>query len=332
VADGRSASSQVERWVSFATTIVAPATLLSALLFYFGYVSSRSQYEYFGVDVDTIGLSTQDYVMRSPQPLLVPLLVLALGSAGLLALHTWIRGRVASAVAAGTEDENPTTYAESTQHLEKTSRMVRGSVALGLAVLGAGVVLLFTYGYVRDWAFYDLVTPLLLAVGAALIGYASRVRNLLDRLQAEHARAGPNTEPVSTTLAYAKGSLLLRRAAGVLICVVIAACIFWATATVAQWSGRGLAQYDARHLSRLPSVILDTKERLFLRSPGIEETILPASEGQTFHYRYRRLRLLIQGHDRMFLVPDKWSASNSTLVIPLDGTVRVQFQFQNQHP
>ena len=50
-------------------------TLVSALLFYFGYVSARSQYEYFGIDVDTIGLSTQDYVMRSPQPLLVPLLV-----------------------------------------------------------------------------------------------------------------------------------------------------------------------------------------------------------------------------------------------------------------
>ncbi len=70
--------SQAERWVSFAAGIVTPVTLITALLFYFGYVSARSQYEYFGIDVDTIGLSTQDYVMRSPQPLLVPLLVLSL--------------------------------------------------------------------------------------------------------------------------------------------------------------------------------------------------------------------------------------------------------------
>jgi hypothetical protein len=34
----------------------------------------------------------------------------------------------------------------------------------------------------------------------------------------------------------------------------------------------------------------------------------------------------------MFLVPDVWSASDSTLIVPLNGSVRVQFQFQNQLP
>jgi hypothetical protein len=63
-----------------------------------------------------------------------------------------------------------------------------------------------------------------------------------------------------------------------------------------------------------------------------EPTVLPQSEGQTFHYRYRNLRLLIVGKDRMFLVPNSWSASDSTLVVPLDGSVRVQFQFQNSPP
>ena len=63
----------------------------------------------------------------------------------------------------------------------------------------------------------------------------------------------------------------MRRSANVLIYVLIAASIFWITATVAQWSGRGLAEYDAQHFDSLPSVILDTKERLFLRDPGIEE-------------------------------------------------------------
>src|SRR6266508_3591779 len=83
--------SQAERWVSFAAGIVTPVTLISALLFYFGYVSARSQYEYFGIDVDTIGLSTQDYVMRSPQPLLVPLLVITLLAVAGLLLHNAIK-------------------------------------------------------------------------------------------------------------------------------------------------------------------------------------------------------------------------------------------------
>src|ERR1051326_9200467 len=112
-----------ERWYKVATSFVAPATFVTALLFYFGYVSSRSQYAYFGVDVDTIGLSTQDYVMRSPQPLLVPLLVLTLGGAGLLALNATIRGRIAAAIARADRTADPD--ASPGRHVERIRRMVR---------------------------------------------------------------------------------------------------------------------------------------------------------------------------------------------------------------
>ncbi|HEV2778958.1 MAG TPA: hypothetical protein VGX25_06100 [Actinophytocola sp.] len=299
--DETPAPGQIERWIRSSATIIAPVTALSALLFYFGYVSARSQFEYFGVDVDTIGLGTQDYIMRSPQPLLAPLLVLTLVGAGAFALHTATRRRIATAAAS-------------------VLRVARGLSIAGLALLGAGVILLVIYAQVRDWALYNLVTPLLIALGAALTAYGSRVRHLAG--DALH-----DTEP-----AQAQRSLLARRTSSTLIYVLVAVGIFWMTATVAEWTGRGLAQYQAQNLGRLPSVILDTKERLYLRSPGIEETVLPESQGQTFHYRYRRLRLLIHGGDRMFLVPDTWSASNSTLIVALDGSVRVQFQFQNRRP
>jgi len=331
VSDDKSTASQVERWISVGATIVAPVTVIGALLFYFGYVSSRSQYAYFGVDVDTIGLSTQDYIMRSPQPLLVPLLVLTLGGAGLLWLDAAVARRVASAAAGATSKANVTT--SGSDPAEAAVRMARRSAIAGLAMLTVGVLLLLSYPYVRDWALYALATPLLFALGAALIAYASRIRNLLERGRREHARVtDKDAGSVRKAAAPADVSMLSRRVPGVLIYVVIAASIFWATATIAQWSGLGLAQYDAQRLRFLPSVILDTKERLFLRDPGIEETALPASDGQTFRYRYRHLRLLIEGHDRMFLVPDSWSASDSTLIVPLDGSVRVQFQFQNQPP
>jgi hypothetical protein len=67
VPDEKPLSTQIQQWVSLGPTIVAPVTVIGALLFYFGYVSSRSDYAYFGVDVDTIGLDTQGYIMRSPQ-------------------------------------------------------------------------------------------------------------------------------------------------------------------------------------------------------------------------------------------------------------------------
>jgi hypothetical protein len=332
VSDSEPLGSHLPRWVSSWATVIAPASVLSTLLFYFGYVSARSQYEYFGVDVDTIGLSTQDYVMRSPQPLLVPLLVLTLLGAGLLILHTAIRRRIIAAVTSVADDRATDRDVQWTKRIEHIRYAVRMAVAVGLAVLGTGVVLLFAYTFVRDWAVYHLVTPLLLTIGAGLVAYASRISDLLRGLRKRQAPATTKeTEPVPAA-SFADSSALLRRTASILIYIVIAASIFWATATVAQWSGRGQAQDEARRLDGLPRIILDTKERLFLRDPGVEETVLPASEGQTFNYRYRGLRLLIMGHDRMFLVPGIWSASDSTLILPLDGSVRVQFQFQNQPP
>ncbi|HZC52448.1 MAG TPA: hypothetical protein VE441_08130 [Mycobacterium sp.] len=310
--------SPVERWLSFGATIIAPATVLSAVLFYFGYVSARAQYEYFGVDVDAIGLSTRDYVMRSPQPLLVPLLVLTLLGVGGLAMHTTLRRHIA---ARGDEGVAIAAFRQRTR---------RASVA-GLAVLGLGVLLLFAYPYVRDWPLFNLVTPLLIGLGASGIAYASHVRSLLTG----------RTRGVSARQDTA-GNVALRRAVGLLLGVIVAATTFWATATVAQWSGRGIARYDARHLDQFPAVILDTKERLYLtdgcqhvtepQAACIQETALPAAQGQTYRFRYRHFRLLIQGDNQMFLVPDVWSASDSTLVVPMDGSVRVQFQFENDPP
>jgi hypothetical protein len=310
--------SPLEKWFSVGRTIIAPATLLSAVLFYFGYVSARAQYQYFGVDVDAIGLSTRDYVMRSPQPLLFPLLVLTLLGVGGLALHTTLRRHIVASVGDGA----------AIAVLQKRTR--RASLA-GLAVLALGVLLLFAYPYVRDWPLFNLVTPLLLGLGAAGIVYASHVRTLL---------AGRTSRRSSRP--DLAGDVALRRAVGLLLGVIVAATIFWATATVAQWSGRGLARSDARHLDRFPAVILDTKERLYLTdgcqhdsepdAACIQETALPAVPGQVYRFRYRHFRLLIQGDNKMFLVPDVWSASDSTLVVPMDGSVRVQFQFENDPP
>ena len=273
--------SQAERWVSFAAGIVAPVTLISALLFYFGYVSSRSQYEYFGIDVDTIGLSTQDYVMRSPQPLLVPLLVITLLAVAALLLHNAI---------------HPTPGA------------VRRAARVAVVILVVGVAGLLAYPLIGQLPYYALIVPVVIGFAAAALAYLTYLRR----------KADPTLGPQHILIA--------------LLAVATVTCAFWATATTAQYSGRGLARADARHLNRFPVVILDTKEKLALRSPGIEETTLRAGTGQTFNYRYRGLRLLVVGQNRLFLVPQTWSPSNTTVVIPLDDSIRVQFQFQNDPP
>ena len=287
-----SAFDQVSRWVGVGSSIIAPVTLLTALLFYFGYVSSRAQFRYFGLDVDTIGLSTNDFVMRSPQVLLVPLLVVALVAIGLLLVHVRLRRRPPSPPSVG------------------------GSMSFALLLLTAGVVLVLGYAWFGRWSLYPLVTPLLIGVGTAVLVYAFWMPTAPDWLRRSADDRARWVRPAVTALAL----------------VVVATSMFWATATLAEWTGRGNALQTARHLGDLPAVILDTPQRLYLTDGIVEESALPAGEAGEFAYRYRGLRLLIQGETHMFLVPDRWSPSNSTLAVPNDGTVRVQFRFESQVP
>jgi hypothetical protein len=265
-----------ERWYSLATTFVAPATLLSALLFYFGYVSSRAQYRYFGLDVDTIGLGTQDYVMRSPQALLVPALLLTLLGATAVVVGRALERRALPAAV-----------------------VRRAYAAAGLLLLVA-VAMLAGYRWLGDWPLYGMATPLVLGAGLVVVAW----------------------------LWHRSGT---RRGAVAFALLAVAACLFWATATLAQWTGSGAAERTARNLDELPAVVLDTKERLYLTDGIVAESRLPAAEGQEFAYRYRGLRLLIQAGDRMFLVPERWAPANSTLLVELDQ-VRVRFRFVNREP
>jgi hypothetical protein len=265
-----------ERWYSVATTFVAPATFVTALLFYFGYVWSRAQYRYFGLDVDVIGLSTQDYVMRSPQALLVPALLLALLGAAGLVLDRALRRRQLS---------------------DRAAHRV-GAVALLLLI--AGGVLLVGYRWWGAWSGYGMAAPLLLVAGLVPLAWLWH-------------RTGTRRGAVAFTL------------------LAVATCLFWATATLAQWTGLGAAQRTARELDQLPAVVLDTTERLYLTDGIVQETRLETEEGQEYRYRYRGLRLLVQAGDRMFLVPDRWSPGSSTLLVDLDE-VRVRFRFVDRPP
>ena len=53
-------------------SVVAPTTLLTALLFYFGWVSVSVQSRYFGFDASLLEFSTQDYLLQSISPTFLP--------------------------------------------------------------------------------------------------------------------------------------------------------------------------------------------------------------------------------------------------------------------
>jgi hypothetical protein len=280
---------RLQELVSSVSSVVAPITLISAVLFYFGYVYTRTEYAYFGLDVDTIGLSTQEFIMRSPGPLLTPLLTVGLVTATLALAHGAIRRRIDAA-------------ADAPWRLRRFRRLALACGITGRTALVVGSVMVLAYPLIRSFVpLYDLVTPTVLAVGAGLAAYGVRLDVLLGRRP--------------------------HRAATVALYAVLATGLLWATATLAQYIGQGQAVTLAAQLMALrPSVILDTKERLYLTTTVIDERVLPSGADQAFHYRYRNLRLLIQGKDRLFLVPSPWSQGDATLVVPMNDEVRVQFQ------
>ena len=285
-ADGTAgAESALARLWGVVGSVVAPASLVTATLFYFGHVSSRAQFEYFGVDVDTLGFSTQEFVMRAPQSLLVPVLGLLLLVAGLVWLDGEARRRLGHA---GPE-------------VVRRWRRIVGVTGVGL--LGVAMVLLFAYPTLETWPFYPLVTPLLLGVGSGLL--------------ARTVHWVPARRASTTTV--------------VLLVAVVVVAVIWVTATLAEWSGTGQAKALARDLTVLPTVVVDTREQLFPGDPNVEEAALEPAAEEGYRFRYRGLRLLAEGDDRLFLVPQAWSPSGSTFVVGLDDA-RVKFRFVNDPP
>ena len=283
----------MEKWVRLATSVIAPTTVLTALLIYFGHVATTAEYRHFGITLGTLELSTQDLVLRSIGALYAPLGGLLL----LLLLGTWVQHTIARWLA-----------------VEAHRTWLRGAAVV---LIAGGVAAFARGGYgvvVPEVARTEpiAVSPLSLGLGVTAVAYG---RYLLQRT----ARERPDP----------RRTIWLRRASLAFTAGLITLSLFWATNSFAGAYGRGRAADVAERLQvDRPRVTLDTTERLFVVSPddslGVVETPLPVEDGQTFRYRYTGLRLLVEASGRMFLLPDQWEAATGyTLVVRVDDDVRV---------
>jgi hypothetical protein len=81
--------------VALLGAVVAPATLVTALAYYFGWRRERAFAGYFGIDSSVLGFSNSDYVLRSVDALFVPFAVVLLVVFAVLCLHVLVADRVA---------------------------------------------------------------------------------------------------------------------------------------------------------------------------------------------------------------------------------------------
>jgi hypothetical protein len=268
-------------------TVVAPTTLLTSLLFYFGWAHAYYFYDYFGINSTLLGLTTRDYVQRAADGLFIPMMVVA--CAGLLALwaHSLLRARLA---------EGPHPW---------LLRLVIGIAAVGLVLTVGGFWSIFAATPLRR-RLYGTAAPLSLALGVLLVVYAVHQWRSLG---VGRRTAGPPWGRVAEWGA---------------VFVLVGLSLFWAAGNYSVAVGRQRAREMVLELPGEPGVVLFSERSLSLIAPGVREVRCRDPQAG-YRFRYDGLKLLPQSGDQYLLLPATWSRRNGVaILIPRNDSLRLE--------
>lgn len=278
--------------VDFVTRVVAPASLLTAVLYYFGYMRELALFGYFGVDLGSLQFSTTDYLVRSAGTIFLPVgTVLACGALALFLHHLLTLG-----------------LDRASRKCSYTPRAVTGIAAIAaMTLLALGIAGLEVP---RDIGLMPVTPPIALGTGALLAEYAIYLA----------AAYTPSPPMWTDTLQVTRP---LRR---ILIGALLLVSAFWATSVVAEQRGNAVAQAVEESLPVQPEVVVYSSQHLQITGPGITETPLPATNA-AYAFRYNGLRPLIHSGGHWFLLPAGWTHSNGATVIILpDATSGIRVE------
>jgi hypothetical protein len=260
--------------------VVAPTTLVTALVYWFGFELVNARSHYFGLDLGTLGFSTTDYLIRGVEAGIVPIIVLFL--VVLLAMGV---------------DSAATHLVDRWGESPRLRRTVSLAGAGGAAIALVGMFA--TFRPLPASLRWYLLPPLLLGAGPLLAAYAAW---LLHRLG--------NPEKASTTVHV--------RIAKVAVVALVLISLFWGMSLYAEALGRGRAQLLAHNLRTQPRVTLYSKQSLGI-DPSIAVADRIPDNDSRYSYRYSRLRLLIRSDNKYFLLPENWTPSSGRVLIIPDG-------------
>jgi hypothetical protein len=285
--------------VNLLGTVVAPTTLLTSLLFYFGWSHAYYFYDYFGVNSTLLGLTTRDYVQKAVDGLFVPMMVAA--CVGLLALwaHSLLR-----ALPVGSRP--------------RALRLIAGVAAAGLVLAIGGFWSVFAVTALRHWL-YGTAAPLSLAFGVLLLVYAF---HLWRSLTTGQRTLGPGPAP---------GLAWGRVAEWAAVFVLVGLSLFWAANNYSVAVGRQRAHQMVLQLPREPGVVLFSERSLSLAAPGLREVRCKDLQAG-YRFRYDGLKLLPQSGDQYLLLPETWSRRNGVaILIPKNDSLRLELVPASAH-
>jgi hypothetical protein len=278
----------------------AVLTLVTTVLFYFGWRRSDVQATAMGIDVSLFGFSTQDYVLRSISSLYLPLLVLL----GLGLVSVWLHQRVTRLL---------TSTSPRIARRREAAATWTGRFAAALVGLAATCVVFMAAAGLDSppwgiaWLASELagtqwVVPLVLVLATVMAAYLRWVHRQLK------PRSAAVSLPLWQTLlptAMAAGIVLLGG--------------FWMLEEYASAVGRGRAEEVARNVERLPRATVLSPSPLGITAPGVQEESIGTPGKPDAHYRTTGLRLLARSGGKVLLVPDGWSPQTGTVIVLPDA-------------
>lgn len=280
-------------------TVVAPASLVTALLFYFGWSRSANQARVMGLDDTLFGFSTRDYLLFSIDAMFWPLFVGAVAVLAALAVHaalvTW----------AG---ESPVTDSERRRLLGRGAGLL-GGAGIVLLVLGAiGVRRTAGLGII-SLRLVSLYSSILVTLGIVALGYGLHLRRRF--LRGAPRAANPELDTV-------------RLVSGSVIVLILLLSLFWNVSQYAAVKGVDLAVALENNLLQQPDVTVYSAKRLHIEAP-VTETKLPA-ENSAYLYRYTGLRLLFRSDRTYFLRPaDSDPRFAQNILVTESPEIRLEF-------
>jgi len=266
--------------------VVAPTTLLTALLYYFGWAHAYYFFGYFGVNSTMLGFTTTDYLMRCVDSLFLPVTAAAVA----VLLASWAVGLLHARLSAGPGRRTVPVL---------VSVLV---VVAATAMLGGAVATL------RAPAVQNLrsaIAPVVFASGVLLATYAAHLRRRFGR--------GAPKRPVAAVAEWA------------VVLILVGIGLFAAATNYAAAVGELRAQSFAASLSAQPDVVLYSEKNLSLRAPSVRKTEC-TDPLTAYKFRYEGLKLVLQSGGLYMFLPAAWTKDvGPAILLPMADSVRLEF-------
>jgi hypothetical protein len=268
--------------------VVAPTTLLTALLFYFGRLHATGYFRYFGVNFTALDLTVQDYLIRSADGSFIPLTI----AAGAALIAFWLHRLLTELV------NQPARH-------RLMTRLTPLVTLAGIVLVAIALTALFDR---TRFIAYPELGGLCLAGGVLLLTCAVRLMAfLLNPVR------GASSPPGLALAEWAAAFLL------------VSVGLFWAVGSYAIGVGTGRAEQTEAALASSPNAVVFSAMSLNLRIPGVREIDCGEADS-AYRFRYDGLKLVLQSGNQYFFLPGGWTRTGGTAVIlPRTESLRLEF-------